>query len=314
VSSRFDEDDLGDDDTRLVVEHEGERLQKVLARAGIGSRRTCEALIADGRVTVNGEIADLGRRIDRVHDHVAVNGIPIPVRPGLVHYLLNKPAGVVTTADDPQGRPTVVELVPAEPRVFPVGRLDQDTEGLLILTNDGDLTHRLTHPRFGVAKEYLAHVRGTPPRGVLRSLREGIELDDGITAPAQVALVAPSLLRITIHEGRNRQVRRMCEAVGHPVERLVRTRIGPIADRKLKPGAWRELTTDEVMALESAAAADPDEQPARKEPKRANRNRPERTAARAAAVAAEQAAARRARRPSGPSRGGSGSGRPRRGR
>jgi 23S rRNA pseudouridine2605 synthase len=313
----FEDDDFeDDDDTRVVIEHDGERVQKVLARAGIGSRRACEELIADGRVTVNGEVADLGRRVDTEHDRVAVDGTPIPVKPGVVHYLLNKPAGVVTTAADPQGRPTVVELVPDEPRVFPVGRLDQDTEGLLILTNDGDLTHRLTHPRFGVEKEYLAHVVGTPSRGSLRQLREGVELEDGMTAPAIVAMVAPGLLRITIHEGRNRQVRRMCDAIGHPVERLVRTRIGPIADRKLKPGTWRVLTNDEVMKLDDAAAADTDPRAevAAKEPKRANRNRPDRTAAHAAKVASEQAAARRARRPPGGGRRGTGSGRPPRGR
>lgn len=236
---------------------DGERLQKVLARAGVGSRRACEEYIADGRVKVNGEVAELGRRIDLDHDHVTIDGATIPVRPGLVHYLLNKPAGVVTTADDPQGRPTVVELVPDDPRVFPVGRLDQDTEGLLLLTNDGELTHRITHPRFGVDKEYLAHVQGEPSRGAVRRLREGVELDDGPTAPAEVALVAPSLLRITIHEGRNRQVRRMCEAVGHPVERLVRVRIGPIKDRRLKPGSWRALTQDEVLLLERSVSDEP---------------------------------------------------------
>jgi 23S rRNA pseudouridine2605 synthase len=138
--------------------------------------------------------------------------------------------------------------------VFPVGRLDLDTEGLLLLTNDGELTHRLTHPSYGVDKEYLAHVTGRPTRAELRQLREGVELDDGMTAPAQVSAVAPDLLRIVIHEGRNRQVRRMCEAVGHPVQRLVRSRIGPLTDRKLKPGCWRELTVDEVRALERAAA------------------------------------------------------------
>ena len=139
--------------------------------------------------------------------------------------------------------------------MFPVGRLDVDTEGLLLLTNDGSLTHRLTHPSFGVEKEYLASVQGQPTRGELRRLREGVELDDGPTAPAQVSLVAPSLVRITIHEGRNRQVRRMCEAIGHPVERLVRHRIGPLTDKKLRPGAWRELTQDEVRALERATGA-----------------------------------------------------------
>jgi 23S rRNA pseudouridine2605 synthase len=234
---------------------EGERLQKVLARVGLASRRASEELIAKGRVSVNGEVAELGRRVDITTDRVEVDGTPIPIAPGLVHLLLNKPRGVVSTADDPQGRPTVIELVPDEPRVFPVGRLDQDTEGLLILTNDGELTHRLTHPRFGVEKEYLAHVQGRPSRGAVRRLREGVELSDGLTAPAEASLLAPDLLRLVIHEGRNRQVRRMCEAVGHPVERLVRTRIGPLADRRLKPGTWRPLTVDEVLDLERSVAA-----------------------------------------------------------
>jgi 23S rRNA pseudouridine2605 synthase len=143
-----------------------------------------------------------------------------------------------------------VALVPAEPRVFPVGRLDADTEGLLLLTNDGDLAHRLTHPSFGVEKEYLAQVEGRPSRGTLRRLREGVDLDDGRTAPGGASLLEPSLLRLTIHEGRNRQVRRMCEAVGHPVVRLVRVRIGPLTDPRLKPGEWRPLTVEEVRALE----------------------------------------------------------------
>ena len=235
---------------------DGERLQKILARHGFGSRRLCEELIADGRVTVDGEVAELGRRVDVEHDEVAVDGTVIGVRPGLVYHLLNKPPGVVTTADDPQGRPTVVQLVPSEPRVFPVGRLDVDTEGLLLLTNDGPLTHRLTHPSYGVDKEYLAEIGGgRPTRGELRALREGVELEDGRTAPARASLVGDHALRLVIHEGRNRQVRRMCEAVGHPVSRLVRVRIGPIADRTLGPGAWRPLTTDEVRALERAAGA-----------------------------------------------------------
>lgn len=235
-------------------EGEGERLQKVMAGAGLGSRRTCEDLIAAGRVTVNGDVAVLGRRIDVATDLVAVDGVPVGVRPDLVHYLLNKPAGVITTADDPQGRPTVVGLVPDEPRVFPVGRLDLDTEGLLLLTNDGELTHRLTHPSFGVDKEYIAHVDGEPTRHEVRRLREGVDLDDGPTAPAQASLVAPSVIKLVIHEGRNRQVRRMCEAIGHPVRRLVRTRIGPLSDRRLKPGQWRPLTNDEVRSLERAAS------------------------------------------------------------
>ena len=233
---------------------EGERLQKVLARVCIGSRRVCEDLIAEGRVLVDGEMAVLGRRVDPETALIEVDGAPVGVRPDLVHYVLNKPAGVVTTADDPQGRPTVVGLVPNEPRVFPVGRLDVDTEGLLLLTNDGELAHRLTHPSYGVEKEYVAEVEGLPTRAVLRRLREGVELDDGPTAPARATLVDPSVVRLTIHEGRNRQVRRMCEAVGHSVVRLVRTRIGPLADRSLAPGAWRELTGDEVRSLQRAVA------------------------------------------------------------
>jgi 23S rRNA pseudouridine2605 synthase len=235
-------------------EGDGVRLQKVLAQAGLGSRRVCEDLIGARRVRVNGDVAVLGRRVDPEVDVIEVDGAQIGVRSGLVHYLLNKPAGVITTASDPQGRPTVVDLVPAEPRVFPVGRLDADSEGLLLLTNDGDLTHRLTHPSFGVDKEYLVEVDGAPHRGALSRLREGVELDDGRTAPAKVALLDARLMRITIHEGRNRQVRRMCDAVGFPVVRLVRTRIGPLTDRTLPPGAFRPLSQDEVRALERAAA------------------------------------------------------------
>jgi 23S rRNA pseudouridine2605 synthase len=231
----------------------GERLQKVLARLGVGSRRVCEELIEEGRITVNGDVAVLGRRIDPARDVVEIDGALVPVAPGLVHYLLNKPAGVLSTADDPQGRPTVEQLVPAEPRVFPVGRLDAETEGLLIVTNDGPLTHRLTHPSFGVEKEYLAEVDGSPTPAAVRRLREGVELEDGLTAPARVALQGANVLTIVIHEGRNRQVRRMCEAVGHPVLRLVRTRIGPISDRRLKPGTWRHLTPSEVRALAKAS-------------------------------------------------------------
>jgi len=199
---------------------EGERLQKVLARAGFGSRRTCEELIAEGRVRVNGEVADLGRRVDAERDRVEVDGAAVGVRPGQVYYLLNKPRGVVTTAADTHGRPTVVDLVPGEPRVFPVGRLDADTEGLLLLTNDGELTHRLTHPSFGVEKEYLAEVVGTPSPAAVRRLREGVDLEDGRTAPARVAVVPPR---------------------------------GPLADRDLAPGEWRELSIAEVRGLDAAA-------------------------------------------------------------
>jgi 23S rRNA pseudouridine2605 synthase len=234
---------------------EGERIQKVLARAGMGSRRVCDELVAAGRVTVNGVTAELGRRVDPSADEVAVDGVPVPVAPDLVYYLVNKPSGVVTTASDPEGRPTVLELVPASPRVFPVGRLDFDTEGLIVLTNDGVLAHRLAHPSHGVPKEYLAEVQGTPEPAALRRLREGVELDDGPSAPAVVGQVAPHALRIVVHEGRNRQVRRMLEAVGHPARRLVRTRIGPVADPALRPGRWRLLRTDEVRALYAHSSA-----------------------------------------------------------
>lgn len=232
----------------------GERLQKVLARVGYGSRRVCDELVADGRVEVNGVRAEPGRRVVAGRDLVTVDGVPVGILPDLVHYLLNKPAGVVTTASDPQGRPTVLGLVPPEPRVFPVGRLDAATEGLLVLTNDGDLAQLLAHPSHGVEKEYLAELDVDPSPSALRRLREGVEIDDGVvTAPAKVSRPSPFVVRIVIHEGRNRQVRRMCAAVGCPVRRLVRTRIGPIGDTRLAPGAWRPLDPSEIRALGEAA-------------------------------------------------------------
>src|SRR3954454_22476816 len=230
---------------------EGERLQKVLAATGWGSRRACEELIAAGRVTVNGDVAELGRRGQAELDQIEADGARGGGKRGLVYSLLNKPRGTVTTAKDTHGRPTVVELVPAEPRVFAVGRLDADTEGLLLLTNDGALAHRIAHPSHGVEKEYLAHVRGRVSQSALRQLRDGVDLDDGITAEAQVSQPSPGVLRITIHEGRNRQVRRMCEAIGHPVLRLVRVRIGTLRDAQLAPGEWRELHVDEVRRLDA---------------------------------------------------------------
>jgi len=232
----------------------GQRLQKVLANAGLGSRRACEQLIAGGRVTVNGAVAHLGQRDDTATDRIAVDGIPLPLREGIVYYLLNKPAGVVSSASDAEGRRTVLDLVPEVPRVFPVGRLDILTEGLLMLTNDGELTYQLTHPSFGVVKEYVVEVEGRLSREALGRLRRGVELEDGVTAPARVSALGPHAARIAIHEGRNRQVRRMCEAVGNPVRRLVRTRIGPVSDTSLAPGQWRNLTVAEVRALWEAAS------------------------------------------------------------
>ncbi|MFM7225294.1 MAG: pseudouridine synthase [Actinomycetota bacterium] len=237
---------------------EGERLQKVLARAGLGSRRRCEELIAEGRVRVDGIAAILGCRVDPAAVRIEVDGVPVVTDTDLVHWLLNKPAGYVTTASDPEGRPTVLDLVPAAPRVFPVGRLDLDSEGLLVLTNDGELANLLAHPSHGVEKEYLAEVEGRPAPAALRALREGIVLDDGPTRPARARLVhesgtGTSAIEIAVKEGRKRMVRRMCSAVGHPVRRLVRTRIGPLRDTRLRPGAWRPLTSDEVRALYAAA-------------------------------------------------------------
>jgi 23S rRNA pseudouridine2605 synthase len=236
---------------------ERERVQKLLARAGLGSRRACETLITAGRVTIDGVRAELGDRADPERQRIEVDGVPLAVRPGVVYYLLNKPAGVVTTARDPQGRPTVLELVPATPRVFPVGRLDLETEGLLILTNDGDLAQLLAHPRHGIDKTYLVEVEGSAGDAAIARLRSGVDLEDGRTAPARVRLVSRaagrSALELTIHEGRKRQVRRMCAAVGLRVTRLVRTRIGRLADNRLGPGTWRPLLPSEVRALYSAA-------------------------------------------------------------
>ncbi len=233
-----------------------ERLQKVLARAGMGSRRVCEKLIVEQRVTVNGEFAELGEKVDPETAEIEVDGLKVGVRQDLVYYLLNKPIGVITTSKDPQERSTVVDLVPTHPRVFPVGRLDADTEGLILLTNDGDLTHYLTHPSFGVEKEYLVQVDVKPSRNAIRELRQGVELEDGITAPAKVSLVDEKLIKIVIHEGRNRQVRRMCESVGHPVKRLIRSRIGPIADTSLRPGSFRELTNQELKSIREVLLKD----------------------------------------------------------
>ena len=239
---------------------EGERLQKALARAGFGSRRSCEILIDEGRVTIDGRVAQLGNRVNADEQEIRVDGKLVPAAPSAVYYLLNKPEGIITTADDPRGRTTVLDLVASPVRIFPVGRLDMNTEGLLLLTNDGRLAHLLTHPSQGVEKEYLVRVDGDPSPANIRKLREGIMLEDGMTAPAQVNRVSDSLLRIVIHEGRNRQVRRMCEAIGHDVLRLVRTRIGPIQDARLAPGLSRTLSVSEVRKLMESVGVLPDDE------------------------------------------------------
>jgi 23S rRNA pseudouridine2605 synthase len=243
----------GGAETHVAGSHsDGERLQKVLAQRGWGSRRQCEELISDGRVRVNGEIAILGRRVLVNHDIIEIDGAPVGVLPELVYYLLNKPVGVITTAKDTHNRETVLDLIPKLPQVHPVGRLDAETEGLLLITNDGELTHRITHPKFGLDKEYLVHVR-CDEHGVsesaLHNLRIGVDLDDGMTSPADVGQLQPGVLRVIIHEGRNRQIRRMCQQVGYPVLRLARVRIGPITDRHLRPGEYRLLTVAEVRSL-----------------------------------------------------------------
>jgi 23S rRNA pseudouridine2605 synthase len=223
------------------------RLNAFLARSGVASRRRADDLIRAGRVRVNGAPGQLNTVVGR-HDIVEVDERRVQLQ-ALAYVLLHKPAGVVTTARDPQRRATVVELVPAEPRVVPVGRLDADTTGALLLTNDGDLAHRLAHPRYGVPKVYEADVEGRPSADALARLRDGVELEDGVTAPAEVRRLGPSRIELTLHEGRNRQVRRMCEAVGHPVLRLHRSRYAGLRLGKLEPGGWRKLTKEEVSEL-----------------------------------------------------------------
>jgi 23S rRNA pseudouridine2605 synthase len=232
------------------------RLAKFLATAGVASRRAAEQIIRAERVMVNGEpVTDPARDVTDA-DRVLVDGEPVHAVAHRVVYVLNKPAGVVSTASDPQRRPTVVSLIPSEHRLYPVGRLDADTTGLILLTNDGDLAFRLTHPSFEVPRTYRARVARPPVRdATLRALRRGVTLEDGPTAPARVRRLGgrdSDLLEITIHEGRKRQVKRMCEAVGHPVRRLERTAFGPLTLDDLRAGAHRLLTSAEVEALSRA--------------------------------------------------------------
>lgn len=223
------------------------RLNAFLARAGVASRRRADELIKAGRVTVNGEPGQLNTVVG-ARDRVAVDGEEVSRQP-LRYVLLHKPAGVVTTVRDPQGRPTVVELVPAEPRVVPVGRLDADTTGALLLTNDGQLAHRLAHPRYGVEKTYVAEVEGDPEEDALQRLRDGVELDDGRTAPARARRLGRGRVELVLHEGRKHQVKRMLAAVGHPVTRLHRSGYAGLTLEGLEPGSCRELEPSEVMEL-----------------------------------------------------------------
>jgi 23S rRNA pseudouridine2605 synthase len=223
------------------------RLNAYLARAGVASRRGADELIRAGRVRVNGEVAGLATFVGP-RDRVEVDGRRLEPEP-LTYVLLHKPAGVVTTARDPHRRPTVVDLVGHERRVVPVGRLDADTTGALLLTNDGPLAHRLMHPRYEVDKVYEVEVEGEPSDEALRRLAEGVELEEGRTAPARVRRLGPSRLEVTIHEGRKHQVKRMCEAVGHSVRRLHRSRYAGLTLEGLRPGEWRELRPDQVEAL-----------------------------------------------------------------
>jgi pseudouridine synthase len=226
------------------------RLNAYLARAGIASRRGSDDLIKEGRVKVNDEPGQLNTYV-HAGDRVEVDGEPVAAQQ-LTYVLLNKPAGTVTTASDPQGRPTVVQLVDEVPeRIVPVGRLDADTTGALLLTNDGALAHRLAHPRYGVDKVYEVDVEGEPDDVALRRLAEGVELDDGLTAPAEVRRLAPSKIELTLHEGRKHQVKRMCAAVGHPVRRLHRSRYAGLTVADVEQGRWRELDPTEVTQLRS---------------------------------------------------------------
>lgn len=236
----------------------GERLQKVLARAGVGSRRACDELIAAGRVRVNGRVAEPGVRVDPTVDVVELDGVPVSLGADLVHLALHKPTGVLTAATDARGRPTVSELVPAHPRIFPVGRLDLDTSGLLLMTNDGAFAERIAHPRYGVPKTYVAEVVGRVSKGIQDRLAAGVELDDG-PAHAEGVRVRTTkgdraVVELVVREGRNRLVRRLLAAVGLEVVSLTRTAIGPVRLEGIAPGRWRALEADEILALGRSAS------------------------------------------------------------
>ncbi len=243
-----------------------ERLQKVLAHAGVASRRACEELIRQGRVQVNGQVVtEMGTRVDPTVDEIRVDGRPLASAESYVYIVLNKPPGYLSTTDDPGGRPTVLDLLTVEERVYPVGRLDVDSEGLLFLTNDGELAHRLTHPRYVHEKEYWVLVDGHPSERALRRLRRGVETEgEKLQADEVRVLEKPhkrrdpvvdgTWLKVVLHQGSKRQIRRMCAAVGHPVRRLIRVRFGPLHLGRLEPGQWRHLSRSETMVLQTASS------------------------------------------------------------
>lgn len=229
------------------------RIQKAIANAGLMSRRAAEEAMVEGRVRVNGEPVVLGDRVDPSRDLLTLDGNPVPVSEDLETYLLNKPVGVISTAADPQGRNTVVDLIDTDKRIYPVGRLDADSEGLILVSNDGELTNRVTHPSFGVTKEYLAEVEGEVGDGTINQLSRGVSLDDGPARAERASLVerqpGRSLVQLLMVEGRNREIRRMFDVVGHPVTRLVRTAIGGLSDKVLKPGESRRLSASDIQQI-----------------------------------------------------------------
>lgn len=245
--------------TALVAERV--RIQKAIANAGLMSRRAAEEAIAEGRIRVDGRVAVLGDRVDVDTQRLTMDGAPVPVAPDVETHLLYKPVGVISSASDTHGRETIVDLVPSDKRLYPVGRLDADSEGLILVSNDGELTNRVTHPSFGITKTYLALVSGIPGSRQIRRLSKGLELEDGPARAQSARIVETSagnraLVEVVMVEGRNREVRRMFSAIGHEVERLVRTAIGPITDPGLRPGESRKLSPSEVRSLHEAGARD----------------------------------------------------------
>jgi 23S rRNA pseudouridine2605 synthase len=236
------------------------RVQKAISAAGLMSRRAAEDMIKQGRISIDGTRVDLGDRVDVTSQTVELDGAPIPVNPALETHLLYKPRGVISSASDPEGRRTVVDLVGGQVRLYPVGRLDFESEGLILLTNDGELANRVTHPRYGIHKTYVALVEGSPGRKELRSLLEGVELEDGPARAIRARVVGregpATLVELRMGEGRNRVIRRMFSVLGYPVTRLVRTAIGPISDRSLKPGESRRLSVDEIRRLLAPSSAE----------------------------------------------------------